>query len=115
SVQDAGFTIPRSGSITGGTAPDYLSLWRSIGSNAIGRIGKFAHDGRLAFHLPARPNKASRGTAERLCRSGSSVTRRYASLNRRSTPATYPAVCSKRVTPLDNVHPADRKPQWGGN
>jgi hypothetical protein len=81
----------------------------------LGRIGKFTHDGRLAFHLPARPNEASRGTAERLCRSGSSVTRCYASLNRRSGPATYPAVCSKRATPLDNVHQADRKPQWGGN
>src|SRR5438046_1639007 len=35
-------TIPRSGSIAGGMAPDYLSLWRWIGSNAIGRIGKDA-------------------------------------------------------------------------
>jgi hypothetical protein len=105
-VQDARFTIPRSGSITGGWLPticrfgDRLVQMRSVGS------GSFAHDGRLAFHLPARPNEASRGTAERLCRSGSSVTRCYASLNRRSGPATYPAVCSKRATPLDNVHQA---------
>src|SRR6266404_8883487 len=45
--------------------------------------------GQPCFHLPARPNEASRGTAERLCRSGSSATRCYASLNRRSGLATY--------------------------
>src|SRR5215813_11562329 len=33
-------TIPRSGSIAGGMAPAYLSLWRWIGSNANGRIGR---------------------------------------------------------------------------
>src|SRR6266446_8046694 len=71
--------------------------------------------GQPCFHLPARPNEASRGTAERLCRGGSSVTRCYASLNRRSGQATYPAVCGRRATLLDNVHQPDRKPQCARN
>ena len=36
------FTIPWSGSTAGGMAPVYLSLWRSIGSNAMGKMGKLA-------------------------------------------------------------------------
>src|SRR5260370_6752205 len=71
--------------------------------------------GQPCFHLPARPNEASRGTAERLCRGGSSVTRCYASLHRRSGQATYPAVCGRRATLLDNVHQPDRKPQCARN
>ena len=42
-------------------------------------------------------------------------TRCYASTNRRSRQATYPAVCSKRATLLGNVIARNRKPQCGRN
>src|SRR5215472_13559234 len=37
------------------------------------------------------------------------------STNRRSRKATYPAVCSKRATPLGNADRANRKPRCGRN
>jgi hypothetical protein len=42
-------------------------------------------------------------------------TRCYASTNRRSRQATYPAVCSKRATLLGNLIARNRKPQCGRN
>jgi len=66
---------------------------------------------RSRRHTPHRDHeiRPAMWLGANLARLRSVTTRCYASTNRRSRQATYPAVCSKRATLLDNVHLANRK------